>query len=417
MRWSPKQWLASFACTALITSCLAGCKAALPDFSQLSVLDVKQGNISEGLTSLKHTSTLSGSALHQEGVLTVGINTNLTSAPFIFSMVGDQNIKGYGVELGEALADEMGLDVRFVRVNNIDAACARVCDVVLGAAQEDVSKCDIVGHISESAPAFFYRGQQRTLDKSELSGKSCGLVAGKSSDAVLDRSDLKMKKLTFNNLNDAFEALNEGKVDFVLCDAYAGAFLASQFEGISCAGSLSAATSRGLAVLSSNKEMKTEVERALTELQSNGVERVLRGRWLGDFEGLSSASQIKGIKITEPKHDAPEVAGNASNAPEPLEGEGVYEYYDNGVYNNGAYDNAYSDYGTADVNNNAFSEANANSSVESVTNPSESSTANTENVANNSTNNSTNNFASGQTTEAPTSQDDASSTTDAQSGQ
>lgn len=359
---STKKKFIGLVCTVLISGCLIGCKAQLPfklpfelpDLSHIISPTTKQGSIADGLASLKRSgSDLAEPTLRQTGVLTVGINTNITSAPFVLSTLGDDTVKGYGIELGEALADELGLDVRFVNVSDIDSACANTVDIVLGVSKDDVKKCSIVGQTNEAAPSFFYRGDERVLAKKELMGKSCGLVAGKSSEVTLSRTDLKMNKKTFGNLNEAFDALDAGEVEYVLCDAYAGAFLANQYKDIHFAGSLIAPVNRGIAVLSSNKSLITEIGRALETLQSNGVDTILRTRWLGKFSGLSAKTQIEGIKITEKKEDAPEVATNAGSATAPKNTSDSGDSLDYSDYSNYNTYNNYNAGGNADAGGNA----------------------------------------------------------------
>ena len=392
---STKKQLTGLVCTVLITSCLMGCKAKLPfqlpfelpDLSHITSSTTKQGSIADGLASLKRSgSDLAEPTIREAGVLTIGINTNLTSAPFVLSTLGGDAVKGYGIELGEALADELGLDVRFVNVSDIDSACANTVDIVLGVSKDDVKKCSIVGQTNEAAPSFFYRGDERVLDKKELSGKSCGLVAGKSSEATLSRTDLKMNQKSYSNLNEAFDALDAGEVEYVLCDAYAGAFLANQYKDIHFAGSLIAPVNRGIAVLSSNKGLITEIGRALETLKSNGVDTILRTRWLGKFAGLSAETQIGGIKITEKKDDAPEVATNAGTATAPAN-TGDSEGFANSGY--GSYVD-YSDYG----NYNTYNDYNEGGNADAAE-------TNTEAIGGEETTYSTNEGESGEETVTP----------------
>ena len=105
---STKKQLTGLVCTVLITSCLMGCKAKLPfklpfelpDLSHITSPTTKQGSITDGLASLKRSgSDLAEPTIREAGVLTIGINTNLTSAPFVLSTLDGDTVKGYGYDV------------------------------------------------------------------------------------------------------------------------------------------------------------------------------------------------------------------------------------------------------------------------------------------------------------------------------
>jgi len=98
-----------------------------------------------------------------------------------------------------------------------------------------------------------------------------------------------------SNLNEAFESLEAGSVDFALCDAYAGAYLASAYRDISLVGTLDAPLPAGIAVASDSTDFQTSIQGALNSIQANGVMGIIRSRWIGGMNDLTSSDQIQGI--------------------------------------------------------------------------------------------------------------------------
>ena len=250
-------------------------------------------------------SSLDGSALVQPGYLTVGVKTITSSAPMCVE--GDAgSLYGIDVDLAAALASELGLKVRYVSV--VDESTLGVdCDIVMNCQSDDPNTVAIAGTYVESATSFFYRGENTVVVTTDLGGKSVGVQAGSLSETVLNRTGLKMSQQPFANLNEAFDALDHGEVDFVLCEAYPGAYLASLHQGIGFAGALEVPETSGVAVQASNTVLMDALTQAFATISGNGVLDMVRARWVGAMPVLTTDSQIQNVPAaagkskTEPK--------------------------------------------------------------------------------------------------------------------
>ena len=289
------------AATALLTVAvsigLTGC--SFPTFSDFSLaLDVP--SVSEGLDSLATggTAQLSSPTIRQERYLTVGIDTSANTAP-LYMEDSSGKVSGIDVDLASALADELGLKVRFVSVGDVDSATASTVDIVMGVPSEDLSGSTVVGSYAESASAFFYKGSTGVVSSSDLNGKTVGVQSGSVSEQKLNKTTLGMSRQTFEDLNDAFEALESGSIDYVLCDAYAGAYVASSYDDIGFAGSLNDPSSYGIAIAASNTALKQSVQQALENVEGNGVYDAIRTRWVGSLPTLTSSQQISDISTAD----------------------------------------------------------------------------------------------------------------------
>ena len=266
--------------------------------------------------------TLSETALVMPGYLTVGVKTTMSSAPMC--VMGESGtLYGLDVDLGAALASEMGLKVRYVSVTD-GSALGQTCDVIMNGRSNNPDTITIAGTYIESATAFFHRGDPTVVLATDLGGKSVGLQAGSISENVLNNTGLKMSQKPYANLNDAFNGLQMGEVDYVLCEAYPGAYLASLHDGVAFAGALETPETAGVAVLTSNVELATQVKAAFDAVSANGIFAGVRSRWVGNMPTLTVDTVIQNIpegngqsSATSPNQDATEAAngsGAGSNA-------------------------------------------------------------------------------------------------------
>lgn len=258
---------------------------------------------------------VSSPTLVTDGVLTVGLKRS-SAAPMVITG-SDGSFQGYDVDTAYAIAERMGLAVEFKSV--ADANSATGCDVVMDVAAGESNSMTVMGSYAEEATAFFHRGPQTTASKNDISGKRVGVQGGSSSEQLLKRSDLDATIRTFPNLNEAFEALESGSVDYVLCDAFSGDYLQGSYTDISLAGTIDAPAPVGVGVASGNAELQAAVKDAVNSVSSGGVSTILRRKWLGGASTLGSASQISGITIragstSGADADSAEVVGGSSGA-------------------------------------------------------------------------------------------------------
>ena len=233
------------------------------------------------------------------GTLTVGLETSSVGAPFVIVDAAG-GLAGIDIDLAAALASDLGLAVSFVEVPNVDGALeGGACDVVMDVSASRSGSAIVLGDYYEVATALFGKDATGVVTVAELAGKTVGLQAGSVSEGVLNSVVLDMARQQYANLNEAFAALAQDEVDYVLCDAYAGAYLASAYEGIGFAGVLNAPTAVGIGVRRDNAAVQTAVEESLGALMVNGTYDVVRGRWLGGMGAVSASEVIANLASAE----------------------------------------------------------------------------------------------------------------------
>lgn len=146
----------------------------------------------------------------------------------------------------------------------------------------------------------------------DLSSKSVGVQTGSVSQTALSKTGLVMSVKTYDNLNAAFDALESGGVDYVLCDAYSGAYLSARYDEVFLAGTLDAPKAQGIAVSSQNAELADAVKAAYDAVEKNGLMGLVRRRWVAGMDALSASSQVQDVPAGSSAAAAPTATGTAT---------------------------------------------------------------------------------------------------------
>ncbi len=304
--------------------CLVGGLLLASGCSNLpSVDEAKNAN------STAKTNSLSASALLVDGVLTIGLDAS--DAPYAWKIEDSDTLAGLDVDMGIALADQLGLTARFVDVDtNMAAAAQGVCDVVMGAGVDVAAdgSSTIAGTYAETAPAVFGRNSQGTVTYDQLEAARVGVQENSTSSMTLARLDPTVQPISYPSLGEAFVALEAGEVDYVVCDSFMGGYLAVSYNDVTFAGALEQAAERGVAVSSSNVELKDAVVQALSDLSTNGVGAGVLYRYVGSLPSISADNIVAFAAPVDTGEPAPvEGEGDvpAEGEGEPVEGEGEPE--------------------------------------------------------------------------------------------
>ena len=283
----------------LLAATLAGCSIGpvnLPDLD-LSAVGIVTKSVSAAESSIRaaRTSSVDSSELVEAGYLTVGLMPSNT-APLL-STKSDGTQAGIDVEFAYAVADQLGLDVKFVTVSSASAAGTQ-CDVVMGVSSSDVASASgvtVVGDFAETAVGVFALGSEGSLSVANLSGKVVGVQLSSTSEKALSSANLGVIEQGFSSINESMSALGAGTIDAVVCDAYAGSYLASDYDGVVMLGTLDTPSALGVAVNSSKTTLSTAVKTAVETAQSNGQLDIIKSRWANNIGTLTSASMLQGI--------------------------------------------------------------------------------------------------------------------------
>lgn len=285
--------LSLYACAGLCALSLGACSLDTTALnSALKFLDPPSIAASRAARVSQLTSRIRPELLHEQGVLTVGIKA-ADSVPLVAtSSTGE--LSGIHVDVAYTLADYLGVSrVVFKTVATAKEGLEHGCDLVMGAVASDGSDLDIVGDYAESGLAVFSRLEKnKIIDAQQLASKRVGVQAGSVSEQAISKLSVDVTAQSYANLNDAFSALDTGSVDFVVCDALAGSYLAMSYERITFSGTLDTPQLIGVALSSEKAELSAAVRDALLTLQKNGLVAIARAQWIGNFPTLTEATKI-----------------------------------------------------------------------------------------------------------------------------
>lgn len=251
-------------------------------------------SVEQAAAAVTRNPTVAPPVIAMEGILTVGITP--TTAPYTY-LDSSSNFSGLDVDYASALAEELGLKARFVQVAGSADAVNQGVDVYLSTTAAGAPEMVVVGTYEESATALFRKGSTGVITAEELSGSTIGVQANSTSSGVLQKTIINATPREFDSVNEAFAALDAGTVNYVLCDAGMGAFVARAYDTIGFCGTLGEAIPMGVAVAAANAELQTQIQNAANQLATNGRTPLLRRSWLGDLPTLSEETRVAGLQV------------------------------------------------------------------------------------------------------------------------
>lgn len=252
---------------------------------------------SQSYTPPEQSPVVNTPTIGTEGTLYVGVDT--TNAPLAGTTSTGGKIVGIDVDVASALADELGLKVKFVDVGS-DAASALndgTVDIVMGV---NKSTADGSFWVSDeyipTTVALFTKSSNSSVPTNDQQPKVAAQVSSTSAWAVTNEFE-NGTLTTTNDLKSAFDALTDGQVDYVASDAVKGLYSASRDElDVHIVAAMQTVSGYGIGVLDSNATLKQAVSDALSSISSDGVINVIETKWLGTPLDLSTVPATEGAK-------------------------------------------------------------------------------------------------------------------------
>ena len=231
-------------------------------------------------------------ALSQAGQLRAGVD--FSTPPF----AGKDGTRqaGIDIDVASALADQLGLEVKFLDVTPSQAASALAdakVDVVLSASvdQVDLSAVTLAGSYVDDAPAFFVAREGGSLPETltlETLPSSRVAVQSSSLSHWLLKSEYGAGAVTaYPTLREALESVERGQREVAMGDAVVGAYMLRDMPKLRFAGQAAPAQPISVAVAAQNAALEEAVREALDELAAGGILDSIRGKWVGDLPALS----------------------------------------------------------------------------------------------------------------------------------
>lgn len=244
------------------------------------------------------TPTVSNDALVTPGTLTVALDAS--NAPQAMQDA-DGNLTGYSVDAARALACRMGLKVAFVDASSADSALSdKKADIFIGDVRSANGDISSLGTCLYDAPAVFGKsgdGESPSVSTDTLNTATLGVQTSSASQEALAKQSITANQKTFSNINECFEALESGEVDYVICDSTAGGYLARLMSQISYVGTLETPSTLGVAGLSSNDELCRAVSDALDGITVDGTLEAVHSVWYGTMPYDLATKTVSGVNV------------------------------------------------------------------------------------------------------------------------
>ena len=260
------------------------------------------------------TPTVSDDALVTPGTLTVALDTS--DAPQ--AMQGaDGNLTGYAVDAARALASRMGLKVAFVDASSADSALGdKKADIFIGEISSTDGDINSLGTCLYDAASVFGKtsdGGSLSVSTDALNTSTLGVQMSSASQEALAKQSITANQKTYSNINECFEALESGEVDYVICDSTAGGYLARLMSQISYVGALEAPSTLGVAGLASNDELCRAVSDALDGITVDGTLEAVHSIWYGTMPYDLTTKTVSGANMQSTDTGSSESASSDSS--------------------------------------------------------------------------------------------------------
>lgn len=257
------------------------------------------------------TPTVSDDALVTPGTLTVALDTS--DAPQAMQDT-DGNLTGYAVDAARALASRMGLKVAFVDASSADSALGdEKADIFIGEIDSTDNDINSLGTcLYDAASVFGKTSDDGSLSVSAdtLNTSTLGVQMSSASQEALAKQSITANQKTYSNINECFEALESGEVDYVICDSTAGGYLARLMGQISYVGALEAPSTLGVAGLASNDELCRAVSDALDGITADGTLEAVHSVWYGTMPYDLTAKMVSGASVQSADSGSSETASS-----------------------------------------------------------------------------------------------------------
>lgn len=261
------------------------------------------------------TPAVSDDALVTPGTLTVALDTS--DAPQ--AMQGaDGNLTGYAVDAARALASRMGLKVAFVDASSADSALGdKKADIFIGDINSTDGDTSTLGTCLYDAAAVFGKtsdGESLSVSTETLNTAILGVQTSSASQEALAKQSITANQKTFSNINECFEALESGEVDYVICDSTAGGYLARLMSQVSYVGTLETPSTLGVAGVAANDELCRAVSDALDGITVDGTLEAVHSVWYGTMPYDLTTKTVSGADVQSTDTGSGESASSDSSS-------------------------------------------------------------------------------------------------------
>lgn len=262
-----KKKILTIALVGLMAASLAACGKAnetqTSNAASESASDGKAESKSDGTTQIKTV---------EAGKLTLA--TNAEFPPYEYHD-GDK-IVGIDMDIADAIAKKLGLEVQIEDIAfdsvilEVTSGKADIGLAGISATDERKQSVDFSDTYTTSKQLIIVKDDSAIKGSKDLEGKTVGVQTGTTGDILA--SDIKdVKPERYDKGMDAVQALSQGKVDAVIIDSEVAKKFVEETSGLKVLDEAFADENYAIAIKKGNKELLDSVNKALSELKSDGT--------------------------------------------------------------------------------------------------------------------------------------------------
>jgi ABC-type amino acid transport substrate-binding protein len=222
----------------------------------------------------------------EPGVLRVGIDDS-PPPPMELGEPGEDDFRGYEVDILEAVAERLGLELRYRRAvwsQIIQELQGGLIDVICTAATytpERASELDFGRPYLDMALAVVVRGDDAAASPDAVRGRRFAVRSATTAERHIRERLEPAAVQTFEYNAETYEALVDGRAEAVVDDSPIAAWFASERDGLRLAGELPGTASRYAMVFAKGSPLRAVLDTELERIESEGRLEEWRRRWFG----------------------------------------------------------------------------------------------------------------------------------------
>ncbi len=227
--------------------------------------------------------------IQSKGEITIGVKYDVP--PFGFQNPQTNEVEGFDVELGKAVAAKLGVEPKFIEAisdNRIPFLEDGTADLILSTMTINEER---VEQIEFSDPYFIARGRVLVPEDSDitgvgdLAGKNVCTALGSTYEANLKEQAPEAKLKLVDSYSECLELIQNGAVDAVSTDDVILTGMIIQDETLKLVGEELTQEPYGAGIKKGNSEMVQFVNETFQELKDNGTWDKLYEEWIGKYTG------------------------------------------------------------------------------------------------------------------------------------
>ncbi|HBZ11522.1 MAG TPA: ABC transporter substrate-binding protein [Bacillus bacterium] len=225
----------------------------------------------------------------EDGKFTFGFSG--TYKPFNFEDI-DGNLTGFEVELGEALAKEMGLEPNPVATQDFGALIEEVnsgrLDAIMGSMTITEERSEAIDfsdpYYRSGGVVYVHEDNDNIKSTDDLKGKTIGVIASSTHEETALKYISEDTLATYSSDIIALQdlAAGTGRLDAAIVDKFVGHLQIEDGMKIKPVGDRLFDENIGAGVKKGNQQLLDEINRALTVVVENGTYDEISKKWFGE---------------------------------------------------------------------------------------------------------------------------------------